>query len=269
MWFGRRKSECPVAAQGRPWFDASARWLVRAFGEERIRDATVVVPEPLFFPGQYDASKASIERLFVTVCGYMGVDPALIDLDVYAEEDGGALFQRLGLTGSFGGHAGTAGVYHGAGRPKILIEASAKRRLPERIATMAHEIGHYLLLGEKRLKPDYKAGEPLTDMTVAFLGLGVFGANSYFHDEQWSGGGMEGWSVGRLGYLDASQWAYSLALFAWFRKETDPPWAKHLRGDIRTPFKQGLRYLAESGLPPGELPAPPSSVDEPPLSQSG
>ena len=48
----------------------------------------------------------------------------------------------------------------------------------------------------------------------------------------------------RQGYLSMPEYGYALALLARCRNEDNPPWAKLLRPDVRSAFKQACRFLA-------------------------
>src|SRR5207244_2275878 len=48
------------------------------------------------------------------------------------------------------------------------------------VATIAHELGHERLLGEERIDPERRDGEPLTDLFTVFFGMGIFSANAAF-----------------------------------------------------------------------------------------
>src|SRR5262249_54398499 len=115
------------------------------------------------------------------------------------------------------------------------------------VATMAHELGHVLLLGQGRVSADVEDHEPLTDLLTVFLGLGIFTANSVLREHYWDAGAVSGWSMGRSGYLTMAMYGYALSLFAWMRGEVQPSWAKELRLDVRSAFKEGLRFLEETG----------------------
>jgi hypothetical protein len=116
------------------------------------------------------------------------------------------------------------------------------------VATLAHEVGHEILLGQARVSPEQPDHEPLTDLLTVFKGMGIFTANSTIRDRGWSSGTWAGWETRRLGYLDQRSFGYALARFAWTRGEVEPPppWIKHVRPDVRSPLKQGLRFLAAS-----------------------
>jgi hypothetical protein len=113
------------------------------------------------------------------------------------------------------------------------------------VATIAHELGHVLLLADGRIsaseRPDH---EPLTDLLTVYFGLGIFSANSAFDHFHEARGRHSYTSTSRLGYLTEPMYGYALARYAWLRGEADPDWADHLDTNPRSFLKRGLRYLA-------------------------
>ena len=55
-------------------------WLLGQFGREHFLQRPVVVPTKDFFPEKYDQSETAARGLFERTCGYMGIDPASIEL---------------------------------------------------------------------------------------------------------------------------------------------------------------------------------------------
>ena len=212
-------------------------WLKSQFGRDRLVSAPVVLPIRDFFPDAYDGSEATVRTLFDRVCGYMGVKPEQIEISLYAEQvpvfDGNIV-------------PGTGGLYEeGEGKYRIWLNESNLDDPGGLIATMAHEVGHVLLLGERRISPDEGDHEPLTDLLTVFLGLGVMMSNSVVHESSWTSGTASGWSIGRRGYMTMPMYGYALALFARERSETNPEWAKVLRLDVRHAFQQGQKWLED------------------------
>ena len=180
------------------------------------------------------------------IAGYMNVSPDRFELFVYSENQANA---ALGFAPTR--TSGTAGVYIGdrgkdagdSSRAAIGIEETQLGDPLRLAATLAHEIGHEILLGRKLVTSEQQDHEPLTDLLTVFLGMGVFNGNATISDRTWSHGTLVGWQTKRLGYLDQRTFGYALARFAWTRNETAPPWLKHVRPDVRAPLKKGLRYL--------------------------
>jgi len=111
------------------------------------------------------------------------------------------------------------------------------------VGTIAHELGHVILLGEERVSPDEEDHEPLTDFLTVFFGLGIFTANSSFAFEQWTDTFSQGWQAQTRGYLTEEMFGYALALFAFIRDEKNPLWKKYLTTNIESYFKSSLKYI--------------------------
>jgi hypothetical protein len=151
---------------------------------------------------------------------------------------------------------GTGGLYVEAdGRFHIWLNAANLDDPGGLVATMAHELGHVLLLGHRRISLDEPDHEPLTDLLTVFFGLGVITANAVVHEESWSSGTLSGWTIGRRGYISMPMYGYALALFARERGEDRPDWVKILRPDVRQAFEQGCRYLESEESESPDLPA--------------
>ena len=177
----------------------------------------------------------------------MSVDTRRFKLFVYSENR-----EVTGMGIGRSSHSGSAGLYvgndstdaNGNPRAAIGIEVSQLADPVCLVATLAHELGHEILLGRGLVTADQQDHEPLTDLLTVFLGLGVFTANATIRDRGWSSGTLAGWQTKRLGYLDQRTFGYALARFAWTRSETKPSWTKHVRPDVRLPMKQGLQFIA-------------------------
>ncbi|NQT38457.1 MAG: tetratricopeptide repeat protein [Planctomycetes bacterium] len=233
--FGWFTPKCPVDTDAKLWIEYRMAWLIKSFGWEPLRKTEGVLPTEEHFPDPFDRSGDSIRRLLDRVAGYMDVDPSRIDLQFYDEGP----FDRR-----------TAGLYDERdGKTTIWLEAANTEDAITTVATLAHELGHVRLLGERRVTEDAADHEPLTDLLTVFFGLGVFPANSVVTDNAYHSGNWEYWSISRQGYLSAPMFGYALALRAWLREETATRWAGWLRPDARVSFRRGRRYLNRSDQP--------------------
>jgi hypothetical protein len=232
---------CPVDPEIRDWIERRMNWLIDQFGRNRLLNAPVVLPRAEFFPDAYDGSDESVRLLLNRVCQYMGLLPETIHLSLYEERPP---LHTEGLV------EGTTGLYQEAGGAfRIWLEARGLDDPLALVATMAHELGHVVLLGQRRISPDDDDHEPLTDLLTVFLGLGVITANAVVRESSWTAGGWHGWSVSRQGYLTMQMYGYALALFAYHRNESKPDWVSHLRPDVRKAFNQGKAWLEHTGVP--------------------
>jgi hypothetical protein len=240
----RREVDCPVEPWMRDWILGRLAWLAKQLGEDRLLNGRVITPTDEHFPFGLDGSEERGRRMFEHLCGLMGVDPAPLQLRF---EDSAKPLTTGTLEYDWSSD-GAAGTYEDEESQVITIASGALSDPMEFAATAAHELGHVILLGGGHLSGEEEGGEPLTDLLTVYYGMGIFGANASLNERQYNGAiGMSGWSYSRKGYLDFPTWGFALAGYAFARGETNPPWAKHLRPDIRALFKQGLRYLEQTG----------------------
>jgi hypothetical protein len=245
-WF---TPKCPVDAETKAWLDEAFGWLVNELGIEALRESEVILPTEAYFPDVFDGSRASIRKMVDRVCGYMDIDPKLVAIR-YFENDDITRLHPLAADGRTGGHA--IGTYRmrADGKHGISLDTAQASNPETLVATIAHELGHVILLGEDRLDPDYQDHEPMTDLVTVFYGLGIFNANSSFVFEQWTNSQYQGWRAGGSGYLSEEMFGYALALFAFLRGEQKPDWAGYLKTNVRAYFKSALKYLNATGDAP-------------------
>lgn len=111
----------------------------------------------------------------------------------------------------------------------------------ELTATLAHELAHYLLSSETDLVGD-ETHELMTDLTVAYTGMGVFGANAAFSFQQHGDAFGQGWQARRSGYLSPRSWAFALAVFGEIRGD-DGGMGAFLKSEIEVLRLQAVKYL--------------------------
>ncbi len=231
-WFAPK---CPVDAVEQAWIEKRMTWLTEQFGIERLRAVRVVLPISEFFPEPYDGKEAAIRTLLNRVCVYMQIPPERVDVQFYKQKPDHLIDPD---------NPGTAGVYAGGEqKSRIGIEVSTLKDPISLIATMAHELAHVHLLGDKRISGQEDDHEPLTDLTTVFFGLGIFNANATVRFAQWTYGNWQGYGIRGSGYLTEEAFGYALAWFARARGETKPRWAKCLNTNVRSSFKQATRYF--------------------------
>jgi hypothetical protein len=241
-WF---TPKCPVGAEEKGWIEESMLWLVGEFGAETPRGARVVLPTDEFFPEPFSGDEEGARVLVERVCGYMGVDPARVEVEFFDDGEGGL---RRAIPSYESACEGAAGHYRKRrGKFVVSLEASQAGDPALLVATAAHELAHARLLGEARTHAGREDHEPLADLLTVFLGMGVFTGNAVLGFRQWTDAFTQGWRTERRGYLTERMFGYALALFAHLRGEQRPAWAKHLEGDTRAYFKSAHKYLEKTG----------------------
>jgi hypothetical protein len=245
-------SQLPVSEEERLWVDQGFPRLEKLLGRRRMLDAPVILPTAEHFPDHYDKTPAALEKLLKRVCGYMEVDRKTVELDIFPDE--AQELQEM-LPAWRGQSAGNAGAYFhpqpergGAAKGMLIAIRATQLEDPlSLVATVAHELGHVILLGGGLLDHKTPDHEPMTDLLTVFLGLGIFTANSSERFKQFQDDQRQGWSMQRLGYLPQDVFGYALAKFAAERAERKPKWADFLSTNVRAYFKRSAAWLEKNG----------------------
>lgn len=240
--FGWFSPKCPVDAHAKQWVEERLLWLSCEFGHDVFTRRALILPLAEFFPDPNDASDQSVRVLLERVCRYMDADSERVELKFLNSSNSPGLVNDRGYLLPV-----TVGLYEGDSDKTVIHLDTRQLGDPmSLVGTMAHELAHLRLLGERRIRNDVFDNELLTDLTVVFHGLGIFLANA---GRSWTPN-VQHWPATRAQrpeYMTQPMIGYALAHAAWFRGERKPKWARHLRLDARPSFKQGLRYLWATG----------------------
>lgn len=224
----------PLRPWEKAWTEYRFSWLIEAFGVDRLRKARIALPDDKFFPDVYDGRPEDAEAILRRLCTFMEVPPERVRFEVLSDDNMRA----------------TAGHYDANdpnNRPVIRLAHSQLENPESVVATLAHELAHELLLGGGLMTGEEADHEWVTDLLPAFLGLGIFAANSTVRISSGFSGTWHWWRAKRQGYLPSRMHGYALALFTWLRGDGDPIWISRLRLDARSAMKSGLRYLRRTG----------------------
>lgn len=243
MWPFERKPI--VAADTATWHLENFTWLVREFEPENFAKTQLIFPRPGFFPTDGEQGHALAARIFEQVKRYC--DMAHWEVDLVADHN--PLAQTSPLSAAMiAPQRHAVGMFMANGNRIQVSYVPELLRRPERfIATMAHELAHYLLATARHAPPcaDDET-EFLTDLAAVYLGFGVFLANARFEFEVLSDGPMQGWRIGHTGYLQEADLVYALALFL-RTKDLDPePACDCLKPHLAKMLKRALKMLPEN-----------------------
>lgn len=135
---------------------------------------------------------------------------------------------------------GAAGLFQVTESREVIIRYKANQLDDPTvfIATLAHELSHYVLATVKEAPPSgWASHEPITDLTAVFFGFGIFLANSSFRFKQWQDGQYQGWSANRQGYLSETALSLALSLFCTSKNISSQTVAGFLTTNPRHYFK--------------------------------
>lgn len=228
------------------WLFEVYRWLLEHFGGfAAFGETSLVLPTPEFFPSLDALSGEDLaQALFDVAARHAGMEDWPVVL--VEHDDGLNMREVLGrLPGEYAGAGGAAGTFGiSDGEVEITYSPSQLENPVAFVATMAHELAHYLMATSSSPVPGGDAlEEHATDVCSTFLGFGIFAANSAFQFSQFTDGEMVGWSTSRLGYLDERMHAASLAVFAELLDIDDSLVRPHLKTNPRSYFRKARRQI--------------------------
>ena len=175
--FGLTKPKLPITEEQRDWIDRSFVRLGGLVGAHRLFDAELMLPTPEHFPDRYDRSEAALQRMFQRMAARMHVNPAEVEVTLFASEDD----LTNGLVPFYSSRgAGASGLYHHdpSSRQRISIDEFQMKDPMTLVAVIAHDLGHVILL-RPGLSGSGRGGHGASERsTYCFSGLW------HFHSER-------------------------------------------------------------------------------------
>lgn len=218
MWpFKRRPLVPPETAT---WHADNFAWLIEQFGDRtRFAETRLVLPKSGFFRSDEQGHRRAVSILD-QVKAYCGI----ADWEVELVADDNPLARPAAPSLAMVAPQKYAlGTFSMAENKAIISYVPALLQRPQAfIATLAHELAHYLLATALTcpICADDEL-ECLTDLTAIYLGFGIFLANSRFEFTGLQEGMLQGWQMHYSGYLPETDIVHALALFI-RAKELDP-----------------------------------------------
>lgn len=238
--FWKRKAKCPITLDDKEWLETQLKWIDENI--LKLKDQKTILPTKEYFDWEFKGEEEDALYVLKKIGSYFKVNTQLINIEFYTEEpielDRGTITQQEEGTG-------TAGIYlQGGNEHTILIEVQQLKNPHSLIATLAHELSHYVLLGQHNFRLEGEENEWLTDLLAIAYGFGIFIGNSKFEFSQWhSGDGWGGWQYSTQGYLPQQIIAYAMAEIEIKRSQELPDWIDLLKKDFKHDFKNSMRYL--------------------------
>jgi hypothetical protein len=225
------------------WQLACFEWLLHGSGGfGRFRRSVLVLPTDEFFPQRNLPPGALEGALFEQVKKHAGMSGWRCTLDIQIPDPDPHVAPTIAVQGApqsplgtFHGHPTRATITY---RPGLLADPMSF------VATMAHELGHFLVSDIAQPVPGGDENlEFATDLAAAFLGFGVFLANAAFTFAQFDRGDAIGWSTRRQGYLTEPQLLNALSIFTVLRDIEPHLVTPHLKGPFRRPYRAACSAL--------------------------
>lgn len=230
-----------------------ARWLYQNYlwleqnlpKREDGSGARLILPTPQDYPMPNTGDHVFAESVFQTTRGYMGLMqwPCRLVPQADAHQRHQESLRASGLMAPMRDAAGTFAV---GDEVEITYAPSGVRDPAGLVATMAHELCHYLLATVKTEPPcGWAEHEPLTDLCAVHEGFGVFLANSAFQFGQWSDAQQSGWQTIKRGYLTEEELGFALGIFVIRTKIPPERPVSFLKPNPREIYRDSLDFITE------------------------
>jgi hypothetical protein len=223
------------------WVVGTWGWLMRNLGgKARLAATPLVLPTRDFFPPTETQGHERAVYVFERTKAWMGLADWPCTLTPYDRPSG---VQRMGHFAMIQHGKSAHGTFQAVEGGAVVSYASDLVDQPRAlIAVFAHELAHYLLADLRYWIPGGDdLHELVTDLTVAYLGFGVFAANAAFQFGQHQDAFGQGWRSQHSGYLSERTWAFAIALFCALKVAPLP--TEHLKPGVAGLTKTAARYL--------------------------
>ncbi|HRD51608.1 MAG TPA: hypothetical protein PKY96_03070 [Flavobacteriales bacterium] len=245
--FWTKKNEPTATDEDRAWVHEALPAVIRSFGTKRLLELPTFIPNPVHFAHTFTGDERDVEFVLGQVCETMQAPRDRIEMKFHddgSREVAGGI--HVSPADRKGYSKGAAGTYQERREGDYIITLSMNTlgNIQRLIATLAHEVAHIELLGERRLAPDDPDHELLTDLTVIAHGYGIFQGNSAFMVNQWQSESHQGWQMQRTGYLPIEVISYAMALLSRLKND-DPDWKRYLSSTMAKYFDRNSAFLGK------------------------
>ncbi len=246
--FGLFKPKAPLPPHEWEWLLASLKWLELEFPKDDGQPGVgpIVLPILANFPESQLQGQDYAEALFDTVKRLADMADWPTQLIPHASGKPRDIINPA-LLGpqSWNDAAGTFSIVAdqtGAHIAQVTYNLEQLNNAESFVATMAHELSHYLISTSKTCPPGgWDLHELTTDLTAVWMGFGIFQANSAKSFE----GHAEGWQAQTRGYLGETMLVTALALCAEMAGEDSAQAAPYLKPHLAGLLKKIAAYLSE------------------------
>lgn len=222
----------PVSNEEFDWLIACFAWLRNVLQDDAITPPSTVPGDP------YLAQAKNAQALFDTVKHLAGMAEWPCRLEKVADdfEMGDIRVVKDGAP-----PCGTFSVEEGIA---VIRYSDAMLRDPDGLtATFAHELCHYLLMNAGDPPGGPELMEHSTDCAAAYLGFGVFLANSARSFEQFNDGEWSGWRSAAMGYLSEQALVTATAIFAVLHNHDEQAIVAVLKPYLQKDFRKAMKAV--------------------------
>ena len=240
--FWNKKKKLSVTEDDKKWVEESCIFLREILGKKHFDNLRTITPTKNFYNWTFKGDEQDAEFVLEKTKELMLIEDSNIRIVYFSDQpfemaDGTILTSPADINGQW---KSASGAYEEFENEKIIyIEKSQLKNTVSLIATIAHELSHFILLGENRIEEN---DEYLTDLTAIVYGFGIFLGNSRFQHTKFQNISNSGWQMSSQGYLPEQVIAYAMVWLSNYRGESTE-YNKYLNKEMSKFFTQNVEYL--------------------------
>jgi hypothetical protein len=240
--FWNKKKKLSVTEDDKKWVEESCIFLREILGKKHFDNLRTITPTKNFYNWTFKGDEQDAEFVLKKTKELMLIEDSNIRIVYFSDQpvemaDGTILTSPADINGQW---ESASGAYEEFENEKIIyIEKSQLKNTVSLIATIAHELSHFILLGENRIEEN---DEYLTDLTAIVYGFGIFLGNSRFQHTKFQNISNSGWQMSSQGYLPEQVIAYAMVWLSNYRGESTE-YNKYLNKEMSKFFSQNVEYL--------------------------
>lgn len=249
IMFGFLKSKPLISSTDLEFQIATYKWLLKNFGGDDFYKTTkLVLPTTEYFPSQVDSPEGAASETFEAVKKHAGMTNWCCQLQVQEKDVNPVIAPTIAIQNA---PTSPQGTFQVSEQNEVIItyNPALTSQPVQLVATLAHELAHYLTATSKEGPPGgWENWEFATDIAATFLGFGIFMANSAFNFTQFSNTDSQGWKSNRRGYLSESEHINALAIFLELKGQPIDTATNHLKPHLRKLLKKANKELIKQGI---------------------
>lgn len=240
--FWNKKKKLSVTEDDKKWIEESFIFLREILGNEHFDNLRTITPTKKFYNWTFKGNEEDAEFVLEKTKELMQIEDSNIRIVYFSDQpiemaDGTILSSPADINGQW---QSAAGAYEEFENEKnIYIEKGQLKNTFSLIGTIAHELSHFILLGENRIEEN---DEYLTDLTAIAYGFGIFLGNSRFQHSKFQNISHSGWQISSQGYLPEQVIAYAMVWLSNNRNESTE-YKEYLNKEMTKFFTQNIEYL--------------------------
>ena len=222
------------------------KWLMKHFGGDDFHKETeLILPTRKYFPAEVSSAEEAVLETFAQVKKFAGMSEWPCELVEQEPDVEVKVAATVALENAPATPHGTFSLNDEI--VQITYNPALASNPPQLVATLAHELAHYLTATAPEPPPGgWDNWEFATDLAAVFLGFGIFLANSAFNFQQYADVESQGWSCQRSGYLTEPELAFALAVFCKLKLIAPSVATSHLKPNLKKLFKNSNKQLESS-----------------------